>query len=804
MRSKIYDSVIYWSKNTTTEIGPIPSRSLTILQWDWPRQIASVGYFLFHDLESEKQSADPAVSTKAWQVYDAIIAGTESTVTENRLREDHYWGANLGYRLHTMQLRAALMNDYNQPITYVTDFRRGFVPSGTFADVRAVMTRSLEPSPGPSSPGLTVDDGFSQHAGSGGNAQLYTFGYAKDWVQDILQASERLNGTPWPLEKAEYDVVADYLLDGIQWQVFKGQGDYFGQGRRSSLARRAAYANANEFLSDYLNLLVTTAGPSQLTRYAEAIDARDAWTSPPQQTLVGNRALWNHDFMLQRSADFYVSTKMNSTRSSGNEAGNGNNRNHYFMGDGATLIMRTGDEYLNARVGWDWHQLPGTTTESRTDALPLRNWNGSNTGRNDFAGVASNGETGIAAFVNDRYDENNSKYLYHAINSKKATFYFQNQFVALGSDINRVGPGQNMTVRTTLNQVEWRSDVVYDVGEGVQTLPLETWETQSLTFSSPAWFHQDGIGYVILPADGQTVNAFLQTRLSNNNWHSLDVKNAANDIQSVSMFQLAVDHGVNPTDEQYQYVVIPNVSAAEMPNLVEQMNVQIVANTETVQAVRNLTNDVTQIVFYEPATLTLPDGLSVSSDQPALIILTRPEGDLEVTVADPLHSTSLDHLTLTVTEHLQGQGVTWDESQGISTIVIELSNEVMLAGQSVTARFTVINDQSGFMAGENRNINTPLQHEVQQILFDTVTDHKVWTAQSETQSLAAEALLLATQGYSSTPGFVGKDKTNNKRPKGHSFPSDSEHRNLAITTSETDHSIFVDVPFETSDWLNNI
>jgi hypothetical protein len=309
---------------------------------------------------------------------------------------------------------------------------------------------------------------------------------------------------------------------------------------------------------------------------------------------------------------------------------------------------------------------------------------------------------------------------------------------------------------------------------------------------------------VLLPVKGQTVNAFLQTRLTTNNWHSLDVKNAIDDIQSVNMFQLAVDHGINPIDEQYQYVVIPNVSAAEMPSLVAQMNVQIVANTETVQAVQNLSDNVTQIVFYEPAALTLPDGLSVSSDQPALIILTRPEGELEVTVADPLHSISLDHLTLTVTEHLQGQGVTWDESQGISTIVIELSNEVMLAGQSVTARFTVINDQSGFMAGHNRNTNTPLQHEVQQILFDTGTNHKVWTAQSETQSLAAEARLLATQGSSSTPGFVGKDKTNNKRSKGYSVPSDSAHCNLAFTTSETDHSIFVDVPFETSDWLNNI
>ena len=273
----------------------------------------------------------------------------------------------------------------------------------------------------------------------------------------------------------------------------------------------------------------------------------------------------------------------------------------------------------------------------------------------------------------------------------KSTFFFDDAFVGLGSAIDRVGPGQNQPIRSTLNQVEWRSDVTYEVGSGVQTLAQGSYQTQTFNITSPAWFHQDGIGYVILPRSGQTLAARLQTRATNNNWYDLDHSNASNN-QQVDIFQLSIDHGVNPANDQYQYLVLPSVSAAQMPGVVAGLDIEVLENSATVQAVKHrgaqITDEVTQVVFYQPGSIVI-DGVTLTSEQPALVMLTRPDGDMEITVADPLHSTSQDQATITVSQPLQGPGATWDAGSGKTTIVFALSNDIALAGKPVTNRFEV-------------------------------------------------------------------------------------------------------------------
>ena len=410
LKSKLYDAVVYWAENVTGTGGSFVNPA-----WAWPRQIGAVGYFLFADIEAEKASADSAISDRAWEVYDRILQGTESALMHLNNSDEHFWGGNLGYRLHSMQLRAALLNDYNRPLTYAGGFQRGFVSEASFADVQSLIEKSFQYSTGPTSVGLTEDGSFSQHVGGG--AQLFNFGYGRDWASDVAGAAGRQKDTPWSLSQTEFDQLADYILDGMQWQVYNGQGDYLAQGRRAGKTTTGAYSNGDVILVRLIDSLVNAAGAGQLTRYDELIAARNAWDGSGLD-LHGHRAMWNHDFVLQRTDQYYVSTKMNSVRSSGNETGNNNNLKHYHMGDGTTLVMLTGDEYVNARVGWDWHQLPGTTAETRTDALPIRNWNNNNEGLNDFAGVLSDGSYGFGAFINDRYDAGNGNYQYHTVNAK--------------------------------------------------------------------------------------------------------------------------------------------------------------------------------------------------------------------------------------------------------------------------------------------------------------------------------------------------------------------------------------------------
>ena len=108
-----------------------------------------------------------------------------------------------------------------------------------------------------------------------------------------------------------------------------------GTGASLQLARDG---NADVILVRLIDAVIEAAGSGQLARYDELVAARNAWDGSGLE-LQGHRALWNHDFVLQRTDQYYVSTKMNSVRSSGNETGNNNNLKHYHMGDGTTLLL---------------------------------------------------------------------------------------------------------------------------------------------------------------------------------------------------------------------------------------------------------------------------------------------------------------------------------------------------------------------------------------------------------------------------------------------------------------------------------
>jgi chondroitin AC lyase len=49
--------------------------------------------------------------------------------------------------------------------------------------------------------------------------------------------------------------------------------------------------------------------------------------------------------------------------------------------------------------------------------------------------------------------------------------------------------------------------------------------------------------------------------------------------------------------------------------------VSVLANTTEVQAVRNEQLGITEMIFYSPGYLQLPNGLSVAVDQPSMLLL---------------------------------------------------------------------------------------------------------------------------------------------------------------------------------------
>ena len=158
-------------------------------------------------------------------------------------------------------------------------------------------------------------------------------------------------------------------------------------------------------------------------------------------SLTGNRMFWRFDYMVHRRNNYMPSSRMTSTRTVGNEAGNGDGEFNYYASNGVNYLFVTGHEYDgNFFKIFNTRQYPGITAEQDNDPLPIPDWcEGGNNG-NCFAGGVSDSLYGTCGMILDR----------RGLQAHKAWFYFDEEFVCLGAGIcNAKG---NAEVFTTLNK----------------------------------------------------------------------------------------------------------------------------------------------------------------------------------------------------------------------------------------------------------------------------------------------------------------------------------------------------------------
>lgn len=92
---------------------------------------------------------------------------------------------------------------------------------------------------------------------------------------------------------------------------------------------------------------------------------------------------------------------------------------------------------------------------------------------------------------------------------------------------------------------------------------------------------------------------------------------------SEAISALTVDHGTNPQDETYSYVLLPGKNADEMAEFAENPEIKVLANTSSVQAVENTAYGVSGYNFW-----TAYDGeeLEVSAKTPASVTIAKEDG----------------------------------------------------------------------------------------------------------------------------------------------------------------------------------
>lgn len=151
-----------------------------------------------------------------------------------------------------------------------------------------------------------------------------------------------------------------------------------------------------------------------------------------------------------------------------------------------------------------------------------------------------------------------------------------------------------------------------------------------------------------------------------------------------SFMELWLSHGENPTDEKYEYVLLPGKNVDETKTYAGNPDIEVLSNTKTIQAVKEKNLNITGYVFWEAGKF---DDITV--DQPLIVMSKEQNGKFYISVCDPTHK--LEKAAITINKKLTPVSVdtamSVSGSGGNTTIALDLKGA---AGRTAEAEFNVV------------------------------------------------------------------------------------------------------------------
>jgi chondroitin AC lyase len=416
-----------------------------------------------------------------------------------------------------------------------------------------------------------------------------------------------IQGTRFSFPQPATELVVDFFLDGICRSMPFGR--YPDPGARNrGISRRAALSPAGPEMADNLHR-VSHHRRDELQAIA---DIRRGERTPD---LRYTSFFWHSEYFIHQRTGWFASVRMHSSRNHNVEQPHNEEglKNHH-LGDGANYLTRTGREYAHIFPVWDWQQIPGTTVLQKPE---LPHWNQiAKRGRTAFVGGVTDGEYGAAVFDFESPHD--------PLRARKSWFFFENEYVCLGSGITAEG---ELPVHTSLDQRHLLGEVWFGDGDTIRLL-----DQGRHALDSVSWVHHDQVAY-LFPVP---TRLNLRNTTVSGSWRSINHQAWATDQGiTTDVFGLWFDHGIQPRDVGYQYIVVPNLDRADVEVRQRNLPIRILANSSSLQAVRHDDLQLIQMVFYEPGEIELTRNLSLAVDIPCAMMVRFRDKHIDLTVSDP-------------------------------------------------------------------------------------------------------------------------------------------------------------------------
>ena len=239
-------------------------------------------------------------------------------------------------------------------------------------------------------------------------------------------------------------------------------------------------------------------------------------------------------------------------------------------------------------------------------------------GTSTFAGGVSDSIYGASVYsYTDSYADINTS-------ARKAWFFFDDEVVCLGAGIHSTS---QYPVYTTVNQCLSTSEKAILRHKNKQTEIVQG----SFNYTSPEWILHNKIGY-LFPNGG---NVFVANQQQTGSWYDIN-HTAPKDCVQKDVFTICLDHGKQPSDAIYAYIIVPGMQTTdEVKKYQKKKNIEILSNTENLQAVRSNKSDILQMIFYCAGEFTYKD-LTVKADKAcALMVKIKGQNEMKLHIEDP-------------------------------------------------------------------------------------------------------------------------------------------------------------------------
>lgn len=374
----------------------------------------------------------------------------------------------------------------------------------------------------------------------------------------------------------------------------------------------------------------------------------------PMREPVGFYAFPAMDRFVQLRPGYAFGISMHSDRIANYESINNENRKGWHTADGMTYLYN-GDLAQFSGEFWptvDAYRLPGTTVERET-TMEAGRFNGS-----DWVGGAGLDEYGAAGML--------LKPSGQTLEARKSWFLFDDEIVALGSDISaNDGKAVETIVENRKLSASGGGTLTVD---GVQKPAAVGWAE---TMPNVQWAHLEGgakgadIGYYF--PGGATVNGLREER--SGRWSDLAGGSTAE--LTARYLSLSIEHGHNPAAASYAYVLLPGKKPQHVRNYSRKPDISILENSSEAHAVKEHRLNIVGVNFWNDAVKKVD---LVTSDKKASVLVRESAKEIALSVADPTH---------------KNDGVIHLELDRSAAGILELDPQIEVTQLSPTIKLTV-------------------------------------------------------------------------------------------------------------------